>query len=218
MEEIKLTVKKRDLQGTSNVRRLRGDGTLPGVVYGSENEPLSVLLNMHDFEQILHHHTSESLLIDIDLEGEGKVAVLVKDVQHHPVTSDLLHVDLMRVQANKPIAVDITLELVGEAAGVKAGGVLDHVMHSINVECLPADLVERFEVDVSALEIGQAVQVTDLNLGGRYKLLVDEESIIAAVHEPRVEEEPEEAEEEGAEAATEPEVIGEKSDEEEKSE
>ncbi len=215
MEDKKLIAKKRDLQGSSNARRLRDSGNLPGVVYGSGNEPVSVLVDLHDFEQILHHHASESMLIDIELEGEGDVAVLVKDVQHHPVTSDLVHVDLMRVQANKPIAVDIALELVGESAGVKAGGILDHVMHSISVECLPADLTEGFDVDVSKLEIGQSLHVSDLNLGDKYKLLVDDEAIVAAVHGPRAEEEEAEEGEEGAEGAAEPELVNSKKDEDE---
>jgi len=209
MEHTKLIAKKRDLEGSSNARRQRNAGTLPGVVYGAEKSPVSVVVDLHDFEQILHHSASESMLVDLELEGEGTLSVLVKDVQHHPVTSDLLHVDLMRVQANKPIHVDIAVELVGESAGVKAGGILDHVMHSIGVECLPADLVEAFEVDVSALEIGQSLDVSDLKLGAKYKLLVDEESIVAAVHGPTVE-----AEEEGEEAAAEPEVIGKDKDEE----
>ena len=130
---------------------MRGDGSLPGVVYGSGKSPVSIEIDLHDFEQILHHHTSESLLIDISLEGEGDLPVLVKAVQHHPVSSELIHVDFLRVEANKPISVDIALELVGESKGVKAGGILDHTMHSIAVECLPGDLVESFEVDVSEL-------------------------------------------------------------------
>lgn len=206
MEDKKLIAKKRSLEGTSNARRMRGTGNLPGVVYGSGKSPVSIEVNLHEFEQILHHHTSESVLIDINLEGEGDLSVLIKDVQHHPVTSELIHVDLMRVEANKPISVDITLELVGEAKGVKAGGILDHTMHSIAVECLPGDLVEAFKIDVSKLEIGQSLQVSDLNLGSKYKLLVDEASIVAGVSGPQAEEE---AAEEGT-AVTEPEVITEK--------
>lgn len=210
MEDKKLIAKKRSLEGSSNARRMRGTGNLPGVVYGSGKSPVSIEVNTHDFEQILHHHTSESLLIEIGLEGEGDLSVLVKDVQHHPVTSDLIHVDLMRVEANKPIAVDIGLELVGEAEGVKAGGILDHVMHAIAVECLPGDLVDVFEVDVSALEIGQQLQVSDLNLGSKYKIMVDEEAIVAGVSGPQAEEE---EEVEVGDAATEPEVITEKKEE-----
>jgi large subunit ribosomal protein L25 len=205
MEDKKLIAKKRDLEGSSNARRLRGVGTLPGVVYGGGKDPVAVQVASHEFELILHHHSSESLLIEIALEGEGDISVFVKDVQHHPVTSDLLHVDLMRVEAGKAISVDIDLELVGEAAGVKAGGIVDQVMHSVGVECLPADLVEKFKVDVSGLEIGQSLQISELNLGSKYKLLVDEEAIVVAVHGPNSEEE---ADGEDAE----PEVIGEKAE------
>ena len=210
MEDKKLIAKKRSLEGSSNARRMRHTGNLPGVVYGSDKSPVSIEVDTHAFEQILHHHTSESLLIDISLEGEGDLSVLVKDVQHHPVSSELIHVDLLRVEANKPISVDIALEIVGEAEGVKAGGILDHTMHSIAVECLPGDLVESFEVDVAALEIGQSLQVSDLSLGSKYKIMVDEEAIVAGVSGPQAEEE-EEVEE--VDAATEPEVITEKKEE-----
>jgi large subunit ribosomal protein L25 len=209
MEDAKLIAKKRSLEGTGNARRLRKTGALPAVVYGGEKEPVSIEINAHDFEQILHHHTSESLLIKIDLEGEGETSVLVKEVEHHPVTSELMHVDLMRVLANKPIHVEIQIELVGDAVGVKAGGLLDHVMHSVDVECLPGDLVESFDVDVSALGIGDALHVSDLKLGGKFKLLVDEDSIVALVAAPRTEEE-----EEGEAVSGEPEVITEKKGEE----
>jgi large subunit ribosomal protein L25 len=211
MEDTKLIAKKRDLDGSSNARRMRKTGALPGVIYGDEKEPTSIQLNAHDFEQLLHHHASESLIVDIELEGEGDVSVLVKEVQHHPVTSDLVHVDLLRVAANKPIQVEVPLELTGEAAGVKAGGTLDHTMHFIAVECLPADLVEAIEADVSALEIGQALHVSDLVIPGSLKLLVDGAGIVASVAGPRAEEE-EEVEEEAGSA--EPEVISEKKEEE----
>ncbi len=204
MEDVKLIAKKRVLEGTGNARRLRNDGTLPGVVYGDEKEPVSVTVDMHDFEQILHHHVSESLLLEIELEGEGDISVLIKDVQHHPVTSDLMHVDLQRVSANKPIHVDVPIALIGESEGVKAGGTLDHVMHSIGVECLPKDLVEAFEVNVSGLKIGDSLSVADMNLGDKYKLLVDEDAIIASVTGPKSESDEDDA------GTGEPEVIKEK--------
>jgi large subunit ribosomal protein L25 len=206
MEDTKLIAKKRDLEGSSNARRMRHSGLLPAVIYGSEKEAVSIQVDTHVFEQILHHHASESLLIEIELEGEGDMSVLVKDVQHHPVSGDLLHVDLLRVDANKAIHVDIQIELVGEAAGVKAGGSIDHVMHSIGVECLPGEMVEAFEVDVSDMEIGNSLSVADLKLGSQFKLLVDEEAIVASVSGPQAEEE----EEEDEAVSGEPEVITEK--------
>ncbi|MDZ8119001.1 50S ribosomal protein L25 [Pontiella agarivorans] len=205
MEDIKLIAKKRELGGSSNSRRLRGEGGLPGVVYGADKEPVSVVVDAHDLEQILHHHASESVMIEIDLEGEGNTRVLVKEVQHHPVTSDLIHVDMQRVVAGQTMQMDIQIELVGEAAGVKAGGTLDHVMHSITVECLPKDVVEAIEIDVSDLEIGQNLHVADLGIDDAFKVLVDDDAIVCGVSGPMADvDEDEEA------AAGEPEVLTEK--------
>ncbi len=210
MENTKLIAKKRNLEGSSNARRLRKTGALPAVIFGADKEPVSVEINAHDFEQILHHSASESILIEIEVEGEGNTRVLVKDVQHHPVSTDLLHVDLMRVTAGKAINVEIQLELVGEAEGVKTGGSVDHVMHSISVECLPKDLVEKIEIDISEMEIGDALCVSDLGLGAKFKALVDETAIVATIAAPRAEEEDDEV----ADASAEPEVITEKKEDE----
>lgn len=211
MEDTKLIAKKRDLQGSSNSRRLRRTGSIPGVIYGEGKEATAIQLDTHAFEQLLHHHTSENVILEIAVEGEGDVSVLVKDVQHHPVTSELIHVDLLKVDANRPIHVEIALELVGDSVGVKLGGSMEHVMHTIMVECLPGDLVEAFEIDVTNLKIGDSLHVADLNLGAKFKLLADEDAIVAVVAEPRVEAEEEEAE---PGAATEPEVISKKKTEE----
>ncbi|MDF7826197.1 50S ribosomal protein L25 [Pontiellaceae bacterium B12227] len=207
MEDTKLIAKKRDLEGSSNARRMRNAGALPGVLYGADKEPLSIEVGAHEFGLILHHHASESLIIEIELEGEGDMSVLVKEVQHHPVTSDLIHVDFQRVVAGQAMSMDIQLELVGEAEGVKAGGTLDQVMHSIGVECLPKDVVEAIEIDVSDLGIGGNLHVSDLGIDSKFKLLVDESSIVCTIAGPKAETEDDE---EGASAAGEPEVITEK--------
>lgn len=199
---------KRDLQGSSNSRRLRKTGNLPAVVYGEGKEAISIELNTHAFEQLLHHHASETVLVEIDLEGEGVLSALVKDVQHHPVSNDLLHVDLQKIITGQLIQVEIALELVGEALGVKEGGVLDHTMHSISVECLPKNLIEAIEVDVSDMEIGAVLHVSDLDMGANFKVLADAKAIVASVAEPRVEVEEDEASD--ATVNAEPEVITEK--------
>jgi large subunit ribosomal protein L25 len=218
MEDTKLIAKKRDLQGSPNSRRMRKAGMLPAVVYGDGEAATPVQIETHAFEQLLHHHSSETLLVDIEIEGEGSSSVLVKEVQHHPVTSELVHVDLLKVSANKPIQVDITIEVVGEAAGVMVGGVLDLIMHTLAVECLPGDLVDSLQVDVSELEIGSALHASDIKIGAKLKLLTDPEAIVVAVAEPRVEVEPEEEEVEEAEEGAEPEVISEKKADDEDSE
>jgi large subunit ribosomal protein L25 len=213
MEDTKLIAKKRDLQGSSNSRRLRKTGSLPGVIYSEGEESIAIQLDTHAFEQVLHHHSSESVLVEVSVEGAGDITALVQEVQHHPVSSDLIHVDLLKVDANKPIHVEIPVDVVGESAGVKEGGTLDLVMHAIAVECLPGDLVESIEVDVSALEIGDVLHLSQVKLSSKLKSLGDEEAIVLSISAPRVEEEEEEAVE--GEAGAEPEVINEKKADEE---
>lgn len=215
MEDTKLIAKKRDLQGSANSRRLRKAGSLPGVIYCEGKEATAIQLDTHAFEQVLHHHSSESVLVEISVEGTGDITALVQDVQHHPVSNDLLHVDLFKVDADKPIHVEIPVEVVGEAAGVKVGGSLDIVMHAIEVECLPGDLVESIEVDVSDLEIGDSLHLSQVKLSAKLKSLGDEEAIVLSVTAPRVEEEEEEAEVVEGDAGAEPEVINEKKADEE---
>ena len=210
MEAQQISVKKRSLEGSSTSRRMRHAGLLPGVIYGIDSNPLAVELETHALEQVLHHHASETILVDIDLEGEGSVSVLLKEVQHHPVSGALLHVDLQRVAANQTLQVEVSLELVGEPEGVKLGGLLDQVMHTILVECLPADLPETVNVDVSELEIGSALHVSDLKLGNKVAILSDADALVAGVSAPKVDLEDDEDEDVEAE----PEVITEKPSEE----
>lgn len=217
MKDTKLIAKNRDLQGSSNSRRLRKAGSLPCVVYGEGKEAAAIQIETHAFEQLLHHHTTETLITEIALEGAGEIQVLVKDVQRHPVSGDIIHVDLLKIIAGQTIQVDILVELVGEAAGVKEGGVIEQVMHSVAIECLPKDLIESIEVDISDMGIGDSLCVSDLNLGNKLRTQVEEDAIVVSVAEPRAEEEPEEEVVEGVEGA-EPEVISEKKAEDEEAE
>jgi len=210
MEDTKLIAKKRDLQGSSNARRMRRAGSLPGIVYGEGKEASSVQLDMHAFEELLHHHATETLITEISMDGEGDVSVLVKDVQRHPVNGSILHVDMLKIIAGQAIQVDILLSLVGEAAGVKEGGILDQVMHSIAIECLPRDLVESIEVDVSEMTIGDTLCVADLALGTKFTTTIEDDVIVASVAMPRAEEEPEEEGLADTAEGAEPEVSSEK--------
>ncbi len=210
MEDTKMIAKKRDLQGSSNARRMRRAGSLPAVVYGEGKEASSIQLDTHAFEELLHHHTSETIITEIAMEEGGDTSVLVKDVQRHPVNGSILHVDLQKIIAGQAIQVDILLSLVGEAEGVKEGGVLDQVMHSISVECLPRNLVESIEVDVSEMNIGDSLCVADLALGTKFITTLEDDAIVASVAMPRAEEEPEEDGLGAAAEGAEPEVINEK--------
>ncbi|HKL22604.1 MAG TPA: 50S ribosomal protein L25 [Tichowtungia sp.] len=217
--DAKLIVTSRDEKGSSNVRRMRRKGLIPGVIYGSGKEAREVSLPQHEFEQMLHHHAGEQMMVSIELDGKDE-SVLLKDVQHAPLSDDILHVDFQKVAMNETLIVEIAIELTGDPEGVKTqGGVLDHSMHSVEVECLPADILEQIELDVSALDIGDVLTVEDIQLdSSKYTIHADAETAIATVLAPRLSEEEDEEGEEGEEgaegAAAEPEVITEKKEEE----
>jgi len=210
----KLIVKKRNNQGTSSSRRMRSDGLLPGIIYGSDKESDIVEMNLNQVEKILKNHSSDSVLIEVDLEDEGSVRVLLKEVQYHPVTSSILHVDLQRVVAGKPIQVDVAIELNGEPEGVKSGGIIDHKIHSLSVECLPKDMIESIPVDITNLEIGDSLTVSDITVTSKIKILSDENLQVISINAPKVIDSNDEETEEADEASTEPEVITEKNEEE----
>lgn len=215
-KEIKLPASSREITGTSGVRRLRKTGVLPGAVSNERGEARHIQLNQHDFEMLLHHHTSENLIVDLTVDGGDPVKALLKDVQHDPLSGDVLHVDLVEISMTRKMRVSIPLTLMGEPIGVvQEDGVLEHVTREVEVECLPTDLVEEFEVDVSQLKIGDTLQISDLDLGEKFEVLSPPEVAIASVAMPRVEEEPEEAEEAEEAEGAEPEVIGEKKEGEE---
>ena len=210
----KLIVKKRNNQGTSSSRRMRSDGLLPGIIYGSDKESDIVEMNLNQVEKILKNHSSDTVLIEVDLEDEGSVRVLLKEVQYHPVTSSILHVDLQRVVAGKPIQVDVAIELNGEPEGVKSGGIIDHKIHSLSVECLPKDMIESIPVDITNLNIGDSLKVSDITVTSKIKILTDENLQVICVNAPKVIDSSDEEAEETNEVSAEPEVITEKNEEE----
>lgn len=174
-------------------------------------------MNEHDFKMALKGHASEHLIMDLDVEGEQGHKVLLKDVQHHPVSGRVLHADFHEVSMTKKLRVEIPITLVGDPVGVtQMGGILEHILRSVEVECLPADILEHVDIDVGNLSIGDSVTVGDIKLDmAKYTIISDESLAVATVAAPRAEEEVKPAEEAvaGAEAAG-PEVITEKKPEE----
>jgi large subunit ribosomal protein L25 len=209
--DAKITVKSRDVQGSASARRLRRDGWVPGVIYSDGTAARTVSLPKHEFEQMLRHHTSEHVMIKIQIDGGKEESVLLKDVQHDALSDSVVHVDLQKVAMDKKLHLEVPVELIGEAEGVKnQGGVLDHLLHYIEISCFPADIPESITVDVSALKLGDMLTVKDIPIdASKYTILLDADVGVASVSIPKVVEEPV-AEDAVAAAATEPEVIREK--------
>ena len=202
-DRIRLEVQARDARGSAEVRRLRAEGLIPGVLYGAGKEPQSFCVGERELRRAITGDHGTHTILDVVVEGDGgkpRPAVL-KDYQVHPTKSRLLHVDLHEVRLDRPIQTAVGVELVGESEGVKVGGVLTQVTREVNVEALPMSIPDRLELDISALEIGDSLRVADLVVPQDVTVLDDEDVVLASVAAPRVEEEPVEVEEEGAELA-----------------
>ena len=211
--QLELTLQKRTTTGTRPVRRLRAEGSIPGVVYGKQTKPLIVAVSARQFTKLLHSKAGEHALVTLRLEDEKgwERPALVKAVQHDPVNGHVTHVDFHTIVLTERLKVKIPLLLKGEAVGVKQeGGVLEHFLREIEVECLPTEMPTSVEFDISALSIGDTVHVRDLTPPKHAKITSDPESPIASVQKPKEEKPPEEA---AAAAPTEPEVIREKKEE-----
>lgn len=201
----------------SELTNLRVDGFIPAVIYSKGNPGETVQLNEHDFNMMLKHHSGENLMIELTVDDKAVRNVLIKEIQHHPMTARILHVDFHEISLDRLIKVNVTIELEGTPKGVSTGGgTLDVQTREIEVECKASDLVESFILDVSGLEIGDHVSVGDVNLPEGFTLLTDASISVATVLKPRVGSDA--SGEEDPEAASEPEVISEASDKEDDAE
>lgn len=209
--EHSLTIQRRTVTGKRRIERLRGEGIVPGVVYGRNLEPVEIAINRRELVRLLHSKAGEHALVTLRLDGEKawEKPALIKAVQHHPVDGHVVHVDFHAILLTEKLRVRVPVVLKGEAVGVKQdGGLMEHFLREVEVECLPTEIPAEIEYDVSALKIGDTVHVRDLAVAGNAKITSDAEGVIASVQVPKVEK----VEEEAA-AATEPEVIREKKEE-----
>ena len=210
----KITAESRTDTGTTASRRLRREGWLPGVVNNDKCESRLIRINQHDFELMLHSHRSEHVMVDLAIDGKAPKKVLLKEVQHDPLSGEPQHAEFLEVSLTKKMIVAIPIVLVGEPTGVvNEGGRLEHLLRQLEVSCLPTDLVESIEVDVSGLHVGDVLTVASLKVDAKLEVKTEGTVAIAGVAAPVAEEEPAAAEgavaAEGA-APAEPEVIGEK--------
>jgi len=202
MSEYKLAAAPRHQTGKGAARRTRAGGRVPAVLYGHGMEPLHLSVDSREFTFALRTDAGANVLLDLDVDGQSHLA-LAKEIQRHPVRGTFLHIDFLAVRRGERLRVSVPVHLVGEAPGVREGGILGHDMHQINVEAEVTDVPEAIEADISGLGIGDFVRVSDLSAPAGVTILDDPDATVASVSAPTVEAEPAEAEEaeEGAEAA-----------------
>jgi large subunit ribosomal protein L25 len=207
MAELVVAAQRRDEGGKNANRRLRAQGRIPGILYGTKSEAVSVSVSPKEIGGILKSASGENTLFDLELDGSRR-KVLIKEFQLDPIKSRLLHADFYEVALDKALQLNVHVELHGVPVGVKVqGGILDFVTRELEIECLPADIPEKIEVDVSNLELGKHLRVSDLQLPEKFTILSEPDVVIAHVVAPRAEEVAAPVEAVVAEAGTEPEVI-----------
>jgi large subunit ribosomal protein L25 len=163
-------------------RRVRVSGKIPAVVYGAGQDSVAVSVDPRVITKILHSDSGHNTIFDLDVTGSTLVKAMIVDWQHEPIKGALLHIDLKRIAMDKAMRVYVPVQLVGVPLGVKAqGGILEHVLREVEIECLPSDIPGHLDVDVSALEMNQAIHVSDLPHSGTIKFLTDEGLTVAHV-------------------------------------
>jgi large subunit ribosomal protein L25 len=210
MEAI-LEAEKRETLGKNEARRTRAAGKVPAVLYGGDgNAPTAIAVAPKALLKILHSDAGQNTLISLKLDGAGDTRVLVKDFQIDPITHALLHADFYRVAMDRVLQVTIPVIAHGEPKGVKQqGGILEHIRREIVIECLPADIPEHVDVDVSELMLHQGIRVRDVATNPKWKAITEAEAMLVHVILPKAEEVAAPAEGAAAVAAApaEPEVI-----------
>src|SRR5215470_15404101 len=198
MKSVALNAFPRTQARRAGAKKLRSHGRIPAVIYGRQAKPQNLEVNSKEMENLIHHSVSENLLVDLAVKDDTRPQrlALVQEVQHHPLSGNILHVDFHEVAENEKVTIQVPVETTGEAVGVKTGGgVLEHVLFKIKARALPKDLPELITVDVSNLNIGQAIHIGEITAPEGVEFIGDKNIPVIACAAPRTEEE------EAAEAA-----------------
>lgn len=206
METVTLEARERKETSKSSRNKLRREGRTPGIFYSKRIKPVSIDVS----ERALHPlvFTSKTHLISLKIEGSEEQECIIKDIQFDPVTDRVIHFDLIGLTKGEKIQLEVPVQLIGSPVGVKEGGVLQHVLHRLQVECLPRYIPEHLTLDIAGLKLGDSIHVSDLNFEN-LTILNTADSLVASVVHPKVKEEAAPAAEgvPAAEEITEPEVI-----------
>lgn len=212
MQTVKLSAQIRTEHGKRPVRRLRKSGYIPGVIYGPAQEPLSIKLKMSEVERVFHHIT-ETTPIALTVSGDGEeknFRVFLKMIQRDKITDKIVHLDFYVPMKGHKMHINIPIEYKGKPIGVERGGMLEILVEELPAEVDPDKIVEKIEIDISDLGLGESLHVKDVTLPEGIKSMLDDEEVLVVVIAPRratVEEEEVAEEEAAAEEEAEPEVI-----------
>jgi len=188
MSQILIEAKRRAPGGKNANRRLRTAGLIPAVLYGRGREPVPLTVEPKAVVDILYSESGQNTIFSLSVDGGEQTNAMVKEYQLDPVRGRVIHTDFVQIAMDRLLEVSVNVELVGEAEGVKAGGLLDFVTRSIDLECLPADIPDSIKVDVGHLKINDYVRVKNIEFDSKIKVLTDPEVVIVTISPPLKEE------------------------------
>lgn len=202
MELIELNTNIRTTTGNGPARRLRQAGQIPAVLYGPETESVLLSVNISDIERVLKTGRIGQVLINLVIPNNGETStktVMVKELQIHPVSRNFLHIDFYEITMDRKIIVNVPVTTTGKSKGVEIGGILQIIRRELEVQCLPLNVPESIEIDITDLEIGDSIHVADIPRQTDVEFLGDENFTVVTVISPKIEEEVEPEEEEAEE-------------------
>ena len=204
MELIELKTNTRTTTGNGPARRLRKEGQIPAVLYGSKAETVLLSINSHSLDMILKEGGAGQVLFNLVIHEDGETRTslaMIKELQIHPVSRNFLHVDFYEINMDQKIKVKVPVVTTGKSAGVELGGMLQIVRRELEVQCLPLSVPESIVIDITDLDIGDSVHVGDISLEGEIEILEDGHYTVVNILSPKMEEAEEREGEAEAEAA-----------------
>lgn len=183
--ERKLVAQPREGKGKGAARRLRAEGMVPAVVYGHGAEPVHLAVDARELLHLLHTDAGTNVLVDLWIDHDQLLAI-PREIQRDHIKGQFIHIDFLRVARDEKITVDVPVHLTGESHGVKEGGVVEHHLWTVQVECLPQDVPPAIEADISNLGINESLKVADLPAGDRFTILTSPEEVVVSVVPPQV--------------------------------
>ncbi len=183
--ERTLRGEQRDATGKGAARKIRAAGRIPGVVYGHGAEPMHVTLDERELSQTLHTEAGMNVLVDLRVDGDGLLA-MPKEVQRDHLRGQLVHVDFLRIARDEKVTVEVPINLIGDSQGVREGGVIEHHLWALRIECLPRDVPEAVDADVSGVGLNGSLKVADLTVPDTLVVLTPEDETVISVVPPQV--------------------------------
>ena len=186
--EVTLRAEPRTSTGKGSARQARMKGRVPAILYGRGMDPTPLAVDSKQISHALHTEAGANVLVNLEIEGGRRFLTMVREVQRHPVRGTLLHVDFVNTDRDVKTHADVAIHITGESQGVREGGVIEHHLWDLHVECLPGDVPEAIEVDITALEVGDSLKVSDLTIPAGVTVLTGEDESVLAVVVPQARE------------------------------